>query len=51
MRSRAGSESEPVAANLLRVIALAGRMQIVPAHDGRAYTDIPRLATGAGDSL
>jgi len=37
--TRAGEVRE----NLLRIIALAGRMQIVPAHAGRAYAGIPRL--------
>ena len=43
MRKLADSDPAVVRQGLLRVIALAGLMQIVPAHDGRAYDGIPRL--------
>ena len=43
MRWLADTDAGEVRENLLRVIALSGRIQIVPAHDGRAYADIPRL--------
>jgi N-acyl homoserine lactone hydrolase len=45
MRRLADSDPEKVRQGLLRVIALADLMQIVPAHDGSAYGGIPRLAT------
>jgi N-acyl homoserine lactone hydrolase len=44
LRKLADSDPEVVRQGLLRVIALAGLMQIVPAHDGSAYDGIPRLA-------
>jgi N-acyl homoserine lactone hydrolase len=43
VRKLADSDPEQVRQGLLRVIALAGLMQIVPAHDGHAYDGIPRL--------
>jgi len=45
LRKLADSDPEQVRQGLLRVIALADLMQIVPAHDGNAYDGIPRLAT------
>jgi N-acyl homoserine lactone hydrolase len=43
LRKLADSDPEQVRQGLLRVIALAGLMQIVPAHDRNAYAGIPRL--------
>ena len=43
LRKLADSDSEQVRQGLLRVIALADLMQIVPAHDRDAYDGIPRL--------
>jgi N-acyl homoserine lactone hydrolase len=43
MRKLADSDPGQVRQGLLRVIALAGLMQIVPAHDRNAYDGIPRL--------
>ena len=43
LRKLADSDPEKVRQGLLRVIALAGLMQIVPAHDRNAYDGIPRL--------
>jgi N-acyl homoserine lactone hydrolase len=43
LRKLADSDPEQVRQGLLRVIALAGLMQIVPAHDRTAYDGIPRL--------
>ena len=43
MRRLADSDPGQVRQDLLRVIALAGLMQIVPAHDRDAYDGIPRL--------
>jgi N-acyl homoserine lactone hydrolase len=43
LRKLADSDPEIVRQGLLRVIALAGLMQIVPAHDRNAYDGIPRL--------
>jgi N-acyl homoserine lactone hydrolase len=43
MRKLADSDPEQVRQGLLRVIALADRMQIVPAHDQNAYDGIPHL--------
>jgi N-acyl homoserine lactone hydrolase len=43
MRKLADSDPEQVRQGLLRVIALAGVMQVVPAHDRNAYEGIPRL--------
>jgi len=43
LRKLADSDPERVRQGLLRVIALAGLMQIVPAHDRNAYDGIPRL--------
>jgi glyoxylase-like metal-dependent hydrolase (beta-lactamase superfamily II) len=43
LRKLADSDPEQVRQGLLRVIALADLMQIVPAHDWNAYDGIPRL--------
>lgn len=43
MRVLADVDASEVRKNLLRIGALAGRMEIIPAHDGRAYADLPRL--------
>jgi N-acyl homoserine lactone hydrolase len=43
LRKLADSDPGQVRQGLLRVIALADVMQIVPAHDGNAYDGIPRL--------
>ena len=43
LRKLADSDPEQVRQGLLRVIALAGLMQIVPAHDRNAYDGIPHL--------
>jgi glyoxylase-like metal-dependent hydrolase (beta-lactamase superfamily II) len=43
LRRLADSDPGQVRAGLLRVIALADLMQIVPAHDRRAYDGIPHL--------
>ena len=43
LRKLADSDPGQVRQGLLRVIALAGLMQIVPAHDLSAYDGIPRL--------
>ena len=43
LRRLADSDPAQVRAGLLRVIALADLMQIVPAHDRRAYDGIPHL--------
>jgi N-acyl homoserine lactone hydrolase len=43
LRRLADSDPAQVRQGLLRVIALAGLMQIVPAHDRSAYEGIPRL--------
>lgn len=43
LRKLADSDPEKVRQGLLRVIALAGLMQIVPAHDRDAYDGIPHL--------
>ena len=43
LRKLADSDPEQVRQGLLRVIALADRMQIVPAHDRDAYDGIPYL--------
>ena len=43
LRKLADSDPEQVRQGLLRVIALADVMQIVPAHDLNAYDGIPRL--------
>lgn len=44
MRKLADTDPGQVRAGLLRVAALADLMQIVPAHDVRAYEGIPRLS-------
>jgi glyoxylase-like metal-dependent hydrolase (beta-lactamase superfamily II) len=46
MRRLADSNSLQVRQGLLRVIALADLMQIVPAHDRHAYDGIPHLPAG-----
>jgi N-acyl homoserine lactone hydrolase len=43
MRALADNDAAETREDLLRIVALAGRMQIVPAHDARAHADIPRL--------
>jgi N-acyl homoserine lactone hydrolase len=43
LRKLADSDPAQVRQGLLRVIALAGLMQIVPAHDRQAYDRIPHL--------
>lgn len=43
LRKLADTDPEQVRQSLLRVIALAGLMQVVPAHDPNAYKGIPRL--------
>jgi glyoxylase-like metal-dependent hydrolase (beta-lactamase superfamily II) len=43
LRKLADSDPEQVRQGLLRMIALDGLMQIVPAHDRDAYDGIPRL--------
>ena len=45
MRKLADSDPKQVRQGLLRLIALAGLMQIVPAHDRNAYDGIARLPT------
>jgi len=46
LRMLADSDPEQVRQGLLRVIALAGLMHVVPAHDLDAYDGIPRLPLG-----
>ncbi len=43
MRTLADTDAEQVRRDLARVLAIAERMQIVPAHDARGYTGIPQL--------
>lgn len=43
LRSLADTDAARLREDLLRVIALSGRLQVVPAHDARAYASIPRL--------
>jgi len=43
LRKLADSDPGQVRRGLLRVIALAGLLQIVPAHDRDAYDGIPHL--------
>ncbi|MDP9793148.1 glyoxylase-like metal-dependent hydrolase (beta-lactamase superfamily II) [Catenuloplanes nepalensis] len=43
LRALADSDSSAVREDLSRVIALADRVHLVPAHDARAYQGIPRL--------
>jgi glyoxylase-like metal-dependent hydrolase (beta-lactamase superfamily II) len=43
LRMLADVDAAQVRENLLRVFSLDGRVKIVPAHDGRAHADIPRL--------
>ena len=45
MRKLADTDAGQVRDDLLRVASLASLMQIVPAHDVRAYDGIPRLST------
>ncbi|WP_432513302.1 MBL fold metallo-hydrolase [Kineococcus sp. SYSU DK001] len=47
VRALADSEPSGVRRDLARVIALADRVHLVPAHDQRAYDPIPRLTAGA----
>jgi glyoxylase-like metal-dependent hydrolase (beta-lactamase superfamily II) len=44
MRKLADVDAGQVREDLLRVASLAGLMQVVPAHDVRAYDGIPRLS-------
>ncbi|WP_045743875.1 MBL fold metallo-hydrolase [Actinoplanes rectilineatus] len=44
MRYLADSDARQVRADLARIIAIADRYQIVPAHDARGYRGIPVLA-------
>jgi glyoxylase-like metal-dependent hydrolase (beta-lactamase superfamily II) len=48
LRKLADSDPGQVRQGLLRVIALAGLMQVVPAHDRDAYDGIPRLPARLG---
>lgn len=43
MRMLADSDARQVRRDLERILALEGRIQIVPAHDARAYAGIPLL--------
>lgn len=43
LRTLADVDPAQVRADLLRIIALAGRVHVVPAHDSRAFAGIPRL--------
>jgi len=43
LRAVADVDAARVREDLLRVIALAGRYRVVPAHDARAFADIPLL--------
>jgi hypothetical protein len=43
LRKLADTDPEQVRQGLLRMIALDGLMQIVPAHDRNAYDGIPHL--------
>lgn len=47
MRALADDDPGKVRQGLLRVVALAGLFQVVPAHDVRAYSGIPRVTAGA----
>jgi N-acyl homoserine lactone hydrolase len=47
MRKLADSDPGQVRRDLALVIAMAGRMQVVPAHDARGYDGIPRLTPQA----
>ena len=44
MRMLADSDARQVRRDLGRILALTGRMTVVPAHDARAYDGIPLLA-------
>lgn len=44
MRVAADTDPGEVREDLARIIALVGQVQMVPAHDVRAYADIPRLS-------
>ncbi len=44
LRLAADTDAGQVRENLLRMISLAGLVEIVPAHDVRAYAGIPRLS-------
>ena len=48
MRKLADVDPPTLREGLLRVIALAGRIQVVPAHDGAAYAGIPELPARLG---
>jgi len=47
MRMMADSDAKQIRQDLSRIVAVAGRIQIVPAHDLRAYEGIPLLASQA----
>jgi glyoxylase-like metal-dependent hydrolase (beta-lactamase superfamily II) len=47
LRALADSDAARVRRDLGRIIALADRVQIVPAHDARGYNGIPRLTPDA----
>jgi N-acyl homoserine lactone hydrolase len=51
LRTLADSDPEQVRQGLLRAIALAGLIQIVPAHDRMAYDGIPPLTAPALSSV
>ena len=51
MRKLADVDPSQVRKDLLKVVSLAGLMQIVPAHDLTAYQGIPQLASRATSSL
>jgi glyoxylase-like metal-dependent hydrolase (beta-lactamase superfamily II) len=46
LRRLADSDSSQVRRDLARMIGLAGAVRMVPAHDARAYEDIPLLTRG-----
>jgi N-acyl homoserine lactone hydrolase len=49
MRMMADSDAKQIRQDLSRIVAVAGRIQIVPAHDLRAYEGIPLLASQAAE--
>ena len=51
MLKLADLDPDQVRKDLLKVVSLAGLMQIVPAHDLTAYEGIPRLASRATSSV
>ena len=50
MSKLADSDPEQVRQSLLRIIAVAGLMHVVPAHAGGAYEGIPHLPERWEDS-